>query len=230
MDVDLVRRATLLAAVVLLLPPEEARAQVTVTGEVAYRSKYLFAGIPFAADDVTQVRLSVGSGALTLNGLAVWDHDADDVTEADLWGDWYAQASPTVGIFVGAALYNFRIGDDWEETPEVYGGLVFTAPLNPVLYVAHDFDLGDGTHAALLLSQDVPIGDTGATLSLGGTLDYNDGYYLPEVSGFSYVDVSASVGFPFGPLTIAPLFLLQRGIDDAFPDEELWGVTATVTF
>jgi hypothetical protein len=205
----------------------------SVSGELAFRSKYLFAGIPFAAHEVQQATVTVAAGSFSFNAFSVYDFDASDVTEADLYADYYVQAAPTVGVFVGGALYNFKISDQWEGTPEVFGGITFSAPLRPTLYVAHDFDLGEGTHAMLSLSHSVPLGASGLTLDLGGDIDYNAEYYTAD-SGLSFWDLSAAVGIPVGPATISPMFLVQRRLDDVFvgfvPDEELFGVTASMTF
>ena len=227
----------LLLGTVAVLPTNlTAQSPVTGSAEVAFRSKYLFAGIPFAAKQVTQPKVTVGTGSFTFNGFATYDHDADDVTEADLYGDYYAQLAPAVGIFVGAALYNFKFATGWEATPELYGGVVLTAPLNPTLYFAHDFDLGDGTHVTLMLSQDVPLGASGASLGFAGNLDYNDSYWedfwlvTGSESGFSFADVSVALNIPVGPLTLSPMVLIQRAIHDDFIDEELFGVTAAFTF
>ena len=234
------RRNALVAASVLIAsltstPPLSAQSGAVITAELAYKSKYLFAGIPFAADDVMQARVAAGIGSLTLNAFSVYDLEASDVTEADVYGDYYIQLGQAVGLFVGGALYNFKLVDGWEATPEAYGGLVFTAPLNPVLYAAHDFDLGDGTHVTLMLSHGVPIGENGVTLGLAGNLDYNDGYYS-SVSGLAYADARISLAIPAGPLTITPMAVVQRLIDDAFregafiDDEELFGISVAFTF
>ncbi len=218
-------------AAVGLLPIGISAQPATVSAELAFRSKYLFAGIPFAAEQVQQAKVTVVAGSFTVNAFSVYDIDASDVTETDIYGDYYFQAAPKVGIFLGGALYRFKY-DVWESTPELYGGVVISAPLNPTLFVAHDFDLGDGTHAMLMLSHSVPLGDSGVTLDLAGNVDYNAEYYT-TASGLSFVDVSAAIAIPVGPLTVSPMFLIQRRLDDAFlvvPDEELFGVTASFTF
>jgi hypothetical protein len=133
-----------------------------------FKTRYLFAGIPFAADEVTQAQITVASGSFTFNAFSVYDVDASDVTEGDIWGDYYRQLSPAVGLFVGAAVYNFKILGEWDPTAEAYGGLVFTGPLNPTVYFAHDFDLGDGSHAMFSLSHSVPLGVTGCHARLRG--------------------------------------------------------------
>ena len=215
----------------------EGQSPVTTTAELNALSDYFFAGIPFATGAVSQATVSVATpGGFTFNAFSVYDFDASAVTEFDLYGDYYTQVAPTVGLFVGAALYNFDLGTSWEGTPEIYGGLVFTAPLNPTLYVAHDFDLGDVTHATLMLSHSAPLGASGATLDLTGNLDYNNDYYI-DFSGFGYADVGASMGIPVGPVTVSPSFVLllaldndfqlQTGIDDT---ETIFGVSATATF
>ncbi len=206
-----------------------AQSPVTVSGELDFKTRYLFAGIPFAADEVTQAKITVASGSFTFNAFSVYDVDASEVTEGDIWGDYYRQLSPAVGLFVGAAIYSFKIAGEWDQTAEAYGGLVFTGPLTPTVYFAHDFDLGDGSHATLTLSQSVPLGMSGATLDFAGSLDYNDHYYTID-SGFSFVDFAVSVGIPAGPLTISPTVLVQRGIRDDFTDEELFGVKAAFVF
>jgi len=219
-------------AAVGLLPIGISAQPATVSAELAFRSKYLFAGIPFAAEQVQQAKVTVVAGSFTVNAFSVYDIDASDVTETDIYGDYYFQAAPKVGIFLGGALYRFKIEGVWESTPELYGGVVISAPLNPTLFVAHDFDLGDGTHAMLMLSHSVPLGDSGVTLDLAGNVDYNAEYYT-TASGLSFVDVSAAIAIPVGPLTVSPMFLIQRRLDDAFlvvPDEELFGVTASFTF
>ncbi len=215
----------------LALAPSGVVGQTAVTGtaELAFKTGYLFAGIPFAEDEVTQATVSVGVGSLTFNAFSSYDHMMSDVTEGDVYADYYKQVSPAVGVFVGAALYSFKIGGTWESTPEVYSGIVFAAPLTPTLYVAHDFDLGDGTHALLTLTHDVPLGSSGATLGLTGNLDYNSHYYV-ETSGFSYADLGLSVGIPLGSLTLSPTFVLQRGIEDGFIDDEVFGIRALYAF
>lgn len=222
-------RVTLAVLATAILPAGVAAQGATVSAELAYRSDYLFAGLPFATGDVTQATVSVAGGAITLNGYAVYDHELGDISEVDVYGDYYFQVAPMVGAFLGGALYNFRIGGSWQPTPEAYAGLVVTAPLNPTLFVARDFDLGDGTHAMLILSHDVTLPGTGLTLGLSGNLDYNDGYYT-DISAFSFANVGLRLNVPVGPATVSPLVVIQRGIDDYFEDVEVLGVAASYTF
>jgi hypothetical protein len=213
-----------------------AQAPVSGSAELAFRSKYLFAGIPFSTGEVTQAHVQVAFGAITMHAFSTFDHDLSDVTEADIYGDYYAQVAPTVGMYVGGALYSFRIGDSLDPTFELYGGVVLGVPLSPTLHVAHDFDLGDGTHVMLSLSHGVPVGTSGATLTLAGDIDYNAGYWeqywqvTGSDSGLSFADVSATLAIPLGAITISPMVLVQRGIHEDFPDEEVFGVAASFAF
>lgn len=218
--------------------PDAASAQspVTTTAEVNLLSDYLFAGIPFASGEVTQAKVTVATAGFTFNAFSVYDYDRSEVTEFDLYGDYYSQLSPGLGLFVGGALYNFDLGTTWESTVELYGGLVLTAPLSPTLYVAHDFDLGDGTHATLMLSESLPLGASGASVTLAGNIDYNDDYYV-DFSGFSYLDLGATVSVPVGPVNVSPMITVQFALDEdfeqaAFVDdvEEVFGVSLSWTF
>jgi hypothetical protein len=232
------RNAVAVLAVVTAVMPTAVTSQtpVTVSAELAFRSKYLFAGIPFAAEQVQQALVSVGMGSFTVYGFTTWDIDAEDITEADIYADYYRQVTPLLGFFVGGALYNFDFGPDgggWQATPELYAGAVLGVLLSPTLYVAHDFDLGDGTHVLASVSHSVPLGEGGVSLDLAGNVDYNAEYWTPA-NGFSYFDVRAGLGVPVGPVTISPIVIVQRRINDAFDgyivDEEVFGITASVTF
>jgi hypothetical protein len=235
MEADMRRSFTVVALLALIAPvAASAQSPVTWSVELPFRSKYLFAGIPFAAEQVQQAQVSAAVGSFTINGFGVYDVDASDVTEADVYADYYSQLSPGVGAYVGGALYSFKLATGWESTPELYAGLVFTAPLNPILAVAHDFDLGDGTRVTASLSHPVPLGEGGAVLTLGADADYNSEYYTAD-SGISYVDAHASIGIPVGAVTISPMVLIQRRVDDDFADdfivdEEVFGITASFTF
>lgn len=224
------RRSTFVLLAALACSSTHGLAQTaTFSGEVAYRTDYLFAGIPFSSGGVTQATVTMSAGAFTLNAFTSYDHDLSDVNEADVYGDIYVQLSPRIGGFAGVGIYNFEFDTGWETTPEIYAGVVLSAPFTPTVTVAHDLNLGDGTHVLLTLSHSVPLGESGATLDLVGDLDYNDDYWV-DVTGFSFADIGVSVAIPVGPLTISPMALAQFGIDDAFGDEEVLGVSASWTF
>jgi len=209
---------------------------VSVTGEVAVLSKYLFAGIPFSSGAVTQPHAIVAAGGFTAHGFATYDHEDGELNEADLYADYYTQVTPILGAYAGAALYYYKIGDDFVSTPELYGGIVVGAPLNPTLHVAHDFDLGDGTHAMLSVSHAQRLGTSGVTLGLESSLVYNDSYWEEywqigsSDSGFSVFGLTATLGLPVGPVTVDPALVMQRAIHDDFTNQVAYGVRASWTF
>jgi len=185
--------------------------------------------------------MSIELGSLSAGAFAVYELDGGDVIEADLWGEYGLELTPVFAAFLGAAYYNFLLFEDdgsayRDGTPELYGGIALGVPLNPTLTVAHDFDLGDGTHATLSVSDSYPLGSTPLSVDLGADLDYNHGYYV-DIDGFAYADFWVSLGIGLGPLTLSPIALFQFGIDDStyfdepnYPDEQVFGVTASVTF
>lgn len=243
----MIRRSILLSFLAVFLAAVPADAQVSVTPDVTFKSRYLFAGIVFWKGPMTRPTVTVsgttGNWTLTGNGSAVYMHgDIDAIMELDAWGDVYYQATDRVGVYAGAGYYNFK--DYLEEgeyagSPEIYGGVVVYVPLTPTLYVAKEFELNEGyggTHATLTLSHSVPLSENGLALSLVGNLDYNHEYYWDD-SGFSYADLEATLAIPVGPVTISPLAGVQLGIADEgygienyFGNWGWFGVSASMTF
>lgn len=191
---------------------------MSVSAEATWNTRYLFAGIPFSSGDVLQPHVAVGIGGLTLHGFANYDFDTEEFNELDAYADYFGMVSDLVGAYVGAALYHFKnveeIGE-FSATPEIYGGISVYTTLTPSLYVAHDFDLGDGTHVYFSLSHGVPVGS--ATLTGTGRIEYNAEYWR-EGSSFSFADLILALEVPAGAFTIAPFAVFQGALDDDFDD------------
>jgi hypothetical protein len=227
----------LMAAVALSAP--SLQAQVSVTADVAVKSRYLFAGMVFWKGPMTQPKLTLsttsGNGTLTVNGGAVYMHgDYNELMELDVWGDYYHQLSDQIGAYVGAGYYNFKhflVEDEYAGSPELYGGLVLYVPLTPSVYIAKDFDLTEGTHVTFSLSHPVALAENGTSLTFTGNLDYNHEYYRPD-SGFSYADLTATLALPLGPLTVSPMVAVQAAIadDGYFGDWGIFGISASMGF
>lgn len=233
-----VRRLAAVVTIAALSTTSSGSAQspVSFAAETSLMSRYMFAGIPFSSDAVQHAQVSASGSGLTVYGFATWDHDLGEVVELDVYGDYYRQLAPTVGAYVGLALYSFKLAGSFDGTPEIYGGVTVSALLNPTLHVAHDFDLGSGTHATLMLSHAVALGTSGASLRFSGDVDYNDGYWEEfwqvngEASGLSYADVGATLDLPVGPLTVSPGVVLLFAIHEDFVDEQVFGLTASMSF
>lgn len=235
----MIRRSVLFLLGALTLSFPQLSAQVSLTADVAFKSRYLFAGMVFWKGPMTQPKLTLstssGNGTLTVNGGAVYMHgDYDEVMELDVWGDYYHQVSDVVGAYVGAGYYNFKhflVEDEYAGSPEVYGGLVLYLPLTPSVYVAKDFDLTEGSHVTFSLSHPVTLGESGTSLTFTGNLDYNHEYYRPD-SGFSYADFMATIAIPVGQLTVSPFAAVQVAIadDGYFGDWGFFGASASMGF
>lgn len=220
--------AWLLTLCVLAAP---AAAQVNVSVETRALSRYLFAGLPFSTGWVGQGQVVVGVSGFTFNGYANYDFDTEEINELDIWGDYFHAFNDVFGGYIGAGLYNFKnvveVGE-FSATPEIYGGLAFFTVLNPTLYVAHDFDLGSGTHAYASVSHDVPVGIV--TLTATGRLAYNAKYWR-DASGFGYADLNVAGAIPFGVFTFTPSVAFVGALDeDDFLDIVVWGASLRADF
>ncbi|MDH5760784.1 MAG: hypothetical protein OEZ65_14445 [Gemmatimonadota bacterium] len=195
--------------------------------ELGVRNHHVVAGMPFAAGSVTRAAATGTSGRLTLGGLVVYDHDLGDFGEADVFAQADVELTPGLAAFVGGSVNNFNLVGGWQTTFEAFAGLAVAAPMNPVVMVVHDFDIGDGTHALLAVGHDVSMGPV--TLSTSASLGYNRSYYS-DTSGFAYADAGVAAALPFSMVTLTPSVTIQRAIADTFQHLEIVGLTASVTF
>lgn len=201
---------------------------VTLGADLDYRTRYLFAGVPFSTGGVIQGAISVGYGSWTFNAFTNYDFDTEEINEADVWGDYYYQFNDKLGGFVGGAAYSFKFATTgWDLTPEIYGGLVLYVTGTPTLYYARDFDLTTGDHTVLTLTHGIPAG-TNVTVQATGRIEYNNGYYRfdPSRSDFSYADLNVSVPIALTKVTIKPMLILVGAIADDFEDRVIFGVNA----
>lgn len=199
---------------------------VTLGADLDYRTRYLFAGIPFSTGGVMQATMNVGYGSWTFHAFTNYDFDTEEINEGDVWGDYYYQFNDKLGGFVGGAVYNFKFATTgWDRTPEIYGGLVLYVTGTPTLYYARDFDLTTGDHTVLTLTHGIPAG-TNVTVQATGRIEYNNGYWRfdPSRSSFSYADLNVSVPIVVGKVTITPMVILVGALADDFEDRVVGGV------
>lgn len=203
---------------------------VTISADVLYGTRYLFAGIPFSGGGVFQPHVAVGASSFTFNFFSNYDLDTDEFNEFDIYADYFTMLSDIVGGYVGAALYNFKHVEQAGEfslTPEIYAGLSIFTTLTPSIYVAHDFNVGDGTHVYLSLTHGVPVGSV--TVSGTGRIEYNADYWR-DGSSFGFADFNVSVDVPVGSFTVAPFMVFQAGLHDDFDDFVEGGVRLRADF
>ena len=201
---------------------------VTLGADLDYRSRYLFAGVPFSTGGVMQGQMDLGYGNWTFHAFTNYDFDTEEINEGDVWGDYYYQFHDKLGGFIGGAAYNFKFASGWDMTPEIYGGLVLYVTGTPTLYYARDFDLTTGDHTVLTLTHGIPAG-TNVTVQATGRIEYNNGYYrFPDESrsSFSYADLKVSVPIALGKITITPMVILVGALADDFEDHVIGGLKA----
>lgn len=212
---------------------QDTATPVTLGAALEFRTRYLFAGIPFSSGAVVNGGIKLGYGGLTLNALTNYDLELEEINEGDVWGDYYHQFNALLGGFVGAALYNFKFLGEWHSTPELYAGLVLAVPGTPTLYFARDFDLTTGDHTVLTLTHAIPAGNVSVRAT--GRVEFNNGYYRDfnvryqgEDASFSYADLSISVPVVLGRLTITPMAVFLAALADDFEDRVVGAVNAQI--
>ena len=194
---------------------------ITVGADLEYRSRYLFSGFPISNGSVIQARLALAYNGFTFNALTNYDAGTDEFDEADVYADYYFQHNETIGVYVGAANYNFKNfteQGEWDSTYEFYAGISFNLPGNPNLEYARDFSLSNGGQIVhLSFSHEVPVGDVAVT-GAGGIV-YNDNYYRLG-SNLSHIDMSISIKAQLGRFTLTPKVAYQKAIANDF--ENFW--------
>lgn len=60
---------------------------INVGTDIEFRSRYLFAGVPFSTGPVMQARLSLGYSGFTVNAFANYDADTGEFNERDVSAD-----------------------------------------------------------------------------------------------------------------------------------------------
>jgi hypothetical protein len=199
--------------------------QVALSADLEFKTRYLFAGIPFSTGEVAQAAMHLGYGTWTFHVFTNYDFDMEEINEGDVWGDYYHQFNDKLGGFVGGAVYNFKFSTGWDLTPELYGGLVLYVAGTPTLYYARDFDLTTGDHTVLTLTHGIPAG-TNVTVQATGRIEYNNGYYRfdPSRSSFSYADLNIAVPIALEQVTFTPWVALIGALADDFEDDVIGGL------
>lgn len=219
-----------LAAVATATP---ASAQATLGWDVAGFSSYVWRGVTYTNKPVIQpdlyLTVPVGKASITAGGWANIDagkyDGATDLSEsggASAFNlaefDWWGEIGVPVGIATitgGATGYIFPNDVGFTKasnTVEVYGKLALGTVLSPKISAYYDVDKIKGLYVEGSVSHGIPLG--AATLNLGALAGWTGGQEVnaskpSELANFAdkgltHVDLSASISFSAGPLTIAP--------------------------
>jgi uncharacterized protein Gcw-chp len=153
---------------------------------------------------------------------------AFNLAEFDWWGEFGIPVGKAT-ITAGATGYLFpnnasscNIGcfTKASNTTEVYGKVALDVPLSPKVSAYYDVDKVKGLYVEGSVSHGFPVGPK--SLNLGALLGWNNGQEIDPSdksfnfadNGFTHLDLSASMGFTAGALSITPAVHGVFGFDD----------------
>ncbi|MEO8634641.1 MAG: hypothetical protein ABI587_05110 [Gemmatimonadales bacterium] len=168
---------------------------------------------------------------------------AFNVAEFDWWGEIgvpLGKASLTAGA-TGYIYPNPKTTSGFNSdinTIEVYGKVGLDVPLSPKVSAYYDVDKVKGLYVEGSVSHGIPLG--AATLNIGALAGWTGGQEVDASSsdlanfatdGLTHIDLSASIGFSAGPVSITPSIHGVFGQDDftkftkanSKSDFKLWG-------
>jgi hypothetical protein len=217
-----------------------------------FADKYVWRGIQFNGEGVSQTEVSIGydAGDAGAFGLTVWgnlDLDSENSTagqfsELDYVLSW-EKTYDNITASAGFIFYDFsEVGGG--DTQEFYVGVTLdTVAFTPSLTVYYDIEDADGFYVEASASHSFALGEN-HSLDLGATLGWADedqgaNYYGGANSGVAHYSLSASVDFPVGEsLTITPSIMYYSLLSDANDltgqagedDDFVFGINASFTF
>jgi uncharacterized protein Gcw-chp len=229
----------------LALAATPASAQTTFGWDAALFSSYVWRGVTYTNKPVLQpdayLTFPIGKASFTAGGWANIDiakyDGADDISESGGSSafnvaefDWWGEFGIPVGkatVTAGATGYLFTNPTSCPcfnsdvNTVEIYGKVALDAPLSPKISAYYDVDKVKGLYVEGSVTHGFPLGPK--TLNLGALVGWNNGQEFDPAdksfnfadNGFTHVDLSASVGFTAGPVSITPSIHGVIGIDDA---------------
>ncbi len=232
------------SVVALAVAAQSAAAQTTVGWDAALFSSYVWRGVTYTNKPVLQpdlyVTFPLGKASFTAGGwanidLAKYDGSTDlsesggssafNVAEFDWWGEIGIPLGKLT-LTPGATGYIFPndVGfTDDLNTIEVYAKAALDAPLSPKLNAYYDVDKVKGLYIEGSVSHGFPIGPKELTLGAlagwtGGQEQNNDkpseAFNFAD-KGITHIDLSASMSFEAGSLSITPSIHGVFGQDEA---------------
>lgn len=229
------------AIAVLALAAGPVAAQTTVGWDAALLSSYVWRGVTLTNKPVLEpdlyVTFPLGKASLTAGGWAnieLGKYDgSDDISEAGGESafnvsefDWWGEIGVPVGkatLTAGATGYIYPNDAGYTKesnTIEVYGKAALDVPLSPKLSAYYDVDKVKGLYLEGSVSHGIPIGTQSLTLGAlagwtgGQEVDSDESANFAD-KGITHIDISASMGFSAGSLSITPSIHGVFGQDDA---------------
>lgn len=210
-----------------------ASAQVTLGWDAGLFSSYVWRGLTYTNKPVLQpdvyLTIPVGKASITAGGwgnidIGKYDGSSDlsesggssafNLAEFDWWGEIGVPAGPAT-LTLGATGYIFPNDVGFTKssnTVEVYGKVGLSGPLSPKLSAYYDVDKIKGLYVEGSVSHGFPVGPQ--TLTLGALAGWTGGQEVNTSkpselanfndNGLTHVDLSASMSFSAGALSITP--------------------------
>jgi Bacterial protein of unknown function (Gcw_chp) len=246
----------LAGALAALATAAPASAQVTVGWDVAGFSSYVWRGLTLSGKPVVEpdlyLTIPLGKASLTAGGWAnveLGKYNGGDISEGggqaspDLTEfDWWGEIGLPVGVATltgGATGYIYPNNAGFTKasnTVEVYGKIALATVLSPKISAYYDVDKVKGLYIEGSISHGIPIGPK--SLTLGALAGYSnneqpssDPSFNFHDNGLTHVDLSASMGFSAGALSLTPSFHFVINSDDFTKignngknhDTKIWG-------
>ena len=237
------RRNTSLSIVLLCtllcLPAnaQEPTSDLTFDSSVSFFSQYMFRGQPLydgaSIEPSVTANYDTGYGTVSAN---LWMHltgdsgrQAERFSELDETLKYQNQVGP-VTLSVGNAWYtysDFGDGSDIEDSAEVFGSVLFDAPLSPILSVYHDWRALDSNYYELGFSHEIgELDANGSTLVpfvAFGFASNSDKVYARD--GLEQITAGASLNMALGGVSVVPNANYSFKVDDNTVNQFWFGMT-----
>ena len=212
-------------------PPARVQGSLGLT----FNSRYIWRGQNLVDGPVLQPEGSVSYRGFS--GIVWADYDADEGdewTELDYTLDYSASLGSVssdleaLSISLGYTYYMFPNLDEGDDSHEVYLALGLDVLLSPSLAVYYDFAEGDGVYYEFGLERGFSLGKP--TLTLGGSVGYNDGQWGYN-SSFATGVLSVALETPLTPSLAWNVSAVgSLGLDRQYADEFFAGTGLTWSF
>jgi uncharacterized protein (TIGR02001 family) len=227
-------RSRILSALAVLLLAAAAPAAAQLSFQVDTVSRYVWRGFDLFAPNNAALQPSLtyafGETGLSANvwtSFALGDRStyryADEI---DLTLTYAVPVSEAVDVTVGLIHYGWYFARPFSFKGSTTQELFITAGLSqvflqPTLAIYYDLNMGSGLYASLKIGHSLALSEK-LSLGLSAALGYNAGQWI-EGSGFSDLNLGASLPFKAGDLIIVPLINWTIVLmDEVNTENEIW--------
>jgi len=194
------------------LLPTKSIAEVNISSDINFLSRYMFFGIPFSKESVNQSMINLNKGDFT--GILWENYDAEQkkVNEIDVFADYTKSVKNKLKVSLGVIYFRAKVGNNWEDCIDWYAGACATdIPLSPSI-TCHKFT-GSGSYVESGILRDFPFSKK-ITATASGKLGYNDKAFR-EKTGFSHLETNLKISVKLSKkLSVIPNINYSRALAD----------------